>query len=182
MITCNHDWSDSCPDTFLHCCPGFLSRRIHHGNQSKKCQRLFVRKSQYLLCCIHWFICKCQNTKTIFREFLILQFNFFSVFFRYRNNFPMLLYTADSLKKHIHCTFCNHGRTFLQIMKRRHHLSIAVKRNLTTSWVFFSYYFSRSAQFISLVNESCLSRISNFLSIFIGRVIAKNAVTEQLFL
>ena len=42
VIARNHDWLDSCLDTFYNCIFRLHSRRIHHGNQSQECQVIFI--------------------------------------------------------------------------------------------------------------------------------------------
>ena len=45
MVSCNHDWLDSCLDTFRNCIFRLHSWRIHHGDKAEEGQAVFIRQS-----------------------------------------------------------------------------------------------------------------------------------------
>ena len=56
-------------------------------------------------------------------------------------------------------------------VKRRHHFPVTVKWNLIFSWITFSYFCSFHSIAASQIDQRCLCRISDFHSIFIGRIV-----------
>ena len=63
MVTCNHDRTDTGFLTFRDSGFGLFTRRIHHSDQTDKCEVIFVIKSQLFLV-RHNLISKCQYSET----------------------------------------------------------------------------------------------------------------------
>ena len=170
MVSRDHHRTDACFDTFFYCRFWLFPRRIHHRDHSEKYQMVLI------LCGQQMFFRnlpegKCQHSKTFHWKFLILTLNLFFIFFC---NLPYSIFCPDlvcQIQETVNRTFDDHPVFAVYPVKRRHHFPVTVKWNLIFSWITFSYFCSFHSIAASQIDQRCLCRISDFHSIFIGRIV-----------
>ena len=148
MVSGDHNWANPSFDAGCYCFFRFRSWRIHHGNQTKKCQMILMVKVKF--CNIRNFpISKCKYTQTLFGILLILQLNTILFFQIQRNNAIFRPDSIRSLQQYIHSSFYDQKLFFPRIrsmlrfgkcMQRCHHFTFTVKGKFVDSWIFYLYF------------------------------------------
>ena len=167
VVTGDHYRLDSGRSALCNCLFGFLTGRIHFGNQSQIGQVVFVLNAQRItgerLCR------KTEYTQTLFRQFFHLFHNFLLLCIR----------TCHAVQQHVCCTLGVHFPHITVLVQGRHQLAVGVKGNLADAGMFPTHFLIGQPAVLGKPHQSRFRRVTDLGAVLTCGITAQHGSQNQ---